>query len=366
MPTQRGLMMNPAAIAKHGRNLLSMVEINANRLIGRELVPIETDTIAIEPSSACNLKCVFCAYPKKDSPKISMKNDRFADYVGQAVAMGYRRFHLTPSTGDIFMDRHIFDKFKLLEELPGVLEYMFYTNFTIADADDIARLLTLKKARSIFLSVYGHDRDSFMKIAKASAKVYRRLLTNLETLLALPNRRPGVFEIAIRSTRDMPRGAATDLLKLLDRCKAAGIPVRRSRLYHSWGGKITPDDVKGLAIDVIDARKIYKSGACTLLFTGVQIMATGLVHACACIDVDAELQIGDLNEKPLREIISANNPVYMKLIEEQQRSVFPEVCQSCGFYKSIYHTRSRYRKDAISTCSIDEYKAILEDKVAAV
>ena len=96
------------------------MEINANRLIGREMVPMRTDILAIEPTSACNLKCSFCAYVKKDSPKISMKNDRFADYVGQAVAMGYRRFHLTPNTGDIFMDRRIFDKLAFLEEHPEV------------------------------------------------------------------------------------------------------------------------------------------------------------------------------------------------------------------------------------------------------
>ena len=90
------------------------MEINANRLIGREMVPMRTDILAIEPTSACNLKCSFCAYVKKDSPKITMKNDRFADFVGQAVAMGYRRFHLTPNTGDIFMDKSVAAELKRL------------------------------------------------------------------------------------------------------------------------------------------------------------------------------------------------------------------------------------------------------------
>src|ERR1700733_6408389 len=79
-----GFPMNPALIVRHGRNLVSAMEINANRLIGREMVPMRTDTLAIEPTSACNLKCRFCAYEKKESPKLSMKNDRFADYIGQA------------------------------------------------------------------------------------------------------------------------------------------------------------------------------------------------------------------------------------------------------------------------------------------
>jgi MoaA/NifB/PqqE/SkfB family radical SAM enzyme len=354
--------MNPAVYARRGRNLLSMVEINYNRLIGREIVPIQPEFLSIEPTSVCNLKCVFCAYVKKDSPKISMKNDRFADYIEQAVAMGYRRFKLTPSTGDIFMDRHIFDKLMFLEEHPGVEEYQFYTNFTILDAEEIARLVSLKKLKYMIISVYGHDCESFVKIAKGTNKVYQRLLANLEILLPLVEQRSGVLEIAIRSARNMPRTPDTDLLKLLSRYKAAGIPVRPSHLYHSWGGKITSEDLEGIAIDVTDSSKIYKKGACALLFTGVQIMATGLVHACACVDVDASLKIGDLNERPLREILSTRNPLYVEIIDEQQRGMFRQVCRDCGFYKSIYHSRSQYRKESIPTSSIADFKVALDAK----
>jgi hypothetical protein len=191
------------------------------------------------------------------------------------------------------------------------------------------------------------------------------LLTNLETLFPLLDQRAGVLAIAIRSTRDMPRTPETDLLKLLERYKAAGISVKPSQLYHSWGGKITADDLKGLAIDVMDSSKIYKNGACSLLFTGVQIMATGLVHACACVDVNASLTIGDLNERPLRDILSSRNPLYTELIEEQQNGQFRDVCRECGFYKSIYHSRSQDRKEQIPIRSIAEFKTALDAKSEA-
>jgi MoaA/NifB/PqqE/SkfB family radical SAM enzyme len=359
-----GLAMNPNVIARHARNLVSAVEIKTNRLFGRELVPMRTDTLAIEPTSACNLKCCFCAYVKKDSPKISMQNARFADYIEQAIALGYCRFHLTPNTGDIFMDRHIFEKLDFLEQHPSVADYQFYTNFTILDADEIARLVTLKKLKSMTISIYGHDLESFVKVGGSTAKVYRRLLRNLEMMLPLVKQLSCVLNVAIRSTRDMPRGAETDLLKLLERYKANGISVKRSQLYHSWGGKITPDDLKGLEIDVMDSASIYKNGACSLLFTGIQIMATGLVHACACIDVNASLQIGDLNTQPLSEILSTKNQQYMDLIAEQQRGEFREVCQGCAFYRSIYHQRSQDRRESIPMRSIAEYKAYLDTKTA--
>lgn len=339
-----------------------MVEINANRRMGREIVPIETGSLGIEPTSTCNLKCVFCAYDKKESPKVSMKTGLFAEYIEQAVGMGYRRFYLTPSTGDIFMDRGIFAKLQLLEEHPGVDEYLFYTNFTVLDADDIVRLVKLKKLKFMTISVYGHDCESFVRITKSTNKVYQRLLTNLETLLPLLDQRSGKFEIGVRSTRDIPRRPTTDLLKLLARYTAAGIRVKRLQLYHSWGGKVSAMDLQGLAMDVMDPSKIYKNGACSLLFTGAQIMATGVVHACACVDADASLVIGDLKQQPLHEILSSRNQRYTELIEEQQRGSFRPVCQNCSFYRSIYHTRSQYRKDGIPTRSIAEFMKVLDAK----
>jgi len=358
--------MNPALLALSAKKVLSMAEINFNRAIGHQCIPVQDDLIGIETTSVCNLNCCFCAYGKKASPKITMKDDFFIDCITQAVELGYRRFILTPNTGDVFMDRHFLQRLRFLEEHPGVKEYTFYTNFTIPRPKDIERLTGLTKLRLPTISIYGHDRDTFVAIAKATDVVYKRLLTNLEILLGLmkAKRLPFEFNIALRSTRHLPGMQETDLLRLLDRFRQAGIDVRISRVYHDWGGRVTAEDTKGLDLDVADSALTYKKGACALLFTGVQIMATGVVHACSCVDVDAILKIGDLNEKPLREIVSTANPSYMALIEEQERGEFRSVCQACGFYKSIYHMRSMYRKDGIPIQSIDEFKARLDVKNA--
>ena len=91
-------------------------------------------------------------------------------------------------------------------------------------------------------------------------------------------------------------------------------------------------------------------------------MADGIVNGCGVKDPEASLRIGDLNEKPLREIISTRNPAYMKLIEEQQNGKFRSVCQNCDYYKSVYHVRSIYRKGLVQTQSIAEFKARLDAK----
>jgi hypothetical protein len=86
-------------------------------------------------------------------------------------------------------------------------------------------------------------------------------------------------------------------------------------------------------------------------------MATGIVNGCACRDVDATLRLGDLNETPLRDVISSRNPRYMALIEQQQKGDFQPICRSCDMYASIYHKSSAYRRGGIELESIDEFKA---------
>jgi sulfatase maturation enzyme AslB (radical SAM superfamily) len=353
--------MNPAVVAKSAKNVLRALEINFNRLAGHEFVPKARDRLNIETSSICNLKCRFCAYDKKQSAKISMKNEFFVDCVTQALDLGYRKFELTPCTGDVFMDRHIFGKLEFLDNNPDVVSYDFFTNFTIPKQRQVEHLARLQKLSSLFISIYGHDLETFIAITRSTDKVYRRLVSNLQTLLGLLDQKKFSLGLGIRSTRDMPRHPVSELMTVLERFEAAGIRVRRSEaVYNNWGGYITGDDVKGLAMAITGSDAVYKYGACERLFTSVQIMATGIVNACACRDVDATLRIGDLNEKPLREILSTRNQVYMDLIEEQQRGEFRPVCRSCDYYKSIYHKRSMHRRNATELQSIEEFKVGLD------
>jgi MoaA/NifB/PqqE/SkfB family radical SAM enzyme len=348
--------MNPFVIAKSAKNALSKVEINVNRMMGRELVPVETTILNIETSSLCNLECVFCAYVKKHSPKISMKDAFFQNCVEQAVGMGFTQFELTPCTGDVFMDRHIFNKFQFLDDHSDVDAYRFFTNFTIPNRSKVERLLSLKKLKNLTVSIYGHDLTSFIAITKSTETVYNRLVTNLKTLLELLDQKKFNLDIGIRTTNDAPRKPVSEVMELLERFRERGVRPRRAHVYNNWGGFVTQADVAGLDIAVTSGDTMYKGGACAHLFTTYQIMATGIVNGCACRDVDASLRIGDLNEAPLHKILSPDNPTYMALIEEQQRGEFRPVCKSCDYYKSIYHMRMSRRKDGSQFQNIEEFK----------
>lgn len=339
------------------RNALVRLEIAANRLLGREFIPDGAGIFHIETSGACNLKCRFCAYEKKSAPKVSMPNELFFDCVSQAVELGYTRFDLTPSTGDVFMDKRVFEKFAYLDAHPDVEEYAFFTNLTIPKPETLAKLMALKKLRQLTISVYGHDVRSFIAITKSTEQMYRRLVSNLETLLALRDQWKFDVAVGFRSTFDVPDDDASELMQALARYREAGIPVRPSHgVYNNWGGYITQADVAGLDMHITSTELTYKHGACVKLFDSVQVMASGVVNACACRDVDATLRIGDARTERLADVLSTRNAEYMRIIEEQQKGQFRPVCASCDFYKSIYHQRSEYRRSKQPMQTLGQFK----------
>jgi uncharacterized Fe-S cluster-containing radical SAM superfamily protein len=348
--------MNLRLLGKRLRNVLIGGEIFVNRMLGREFIPAELGAFNIETSSACNLKCKFCAYEKKESPRVNMSNDMFHDCVRQALALGFTRFNLTPCTGDVFMDKHALEKLAYLDSHPQVTGYTFYSNLTIPAHDQLMRLMGLGKLEHLTISVYGHDEESFIAITKSTPKIYRRLLANLNTVLANADRWPFPVSIGFRSTFDVPAEDSSELMRLLAKFKKAGIGVHPSHgIYNNWGGYITQEDVAGLNMHIQSSEPIVKSGACVKLFDAVQIMATGVVNACSCRDVDATLRIGEIQKTPLGEIISAKNVEYMRIIDEQQAGKFRPVCANCDYYRSIYHQPTNYRRDNVPTQTLEEY-----------
>ncbi len=345
---------------KSVRNWRNALLVQRNRRARREFIPGPRKALSIETSSICNLDCCFCAYPKKQSARVVMDGDFFRNCMSQALDLGYDEFDLTPCTGDVFMDRHLFDKLDFLENEARVRSYGFFTNFTIPKPSHIEALARFRKMGAPAISIYGHDLATFKAITKSTDTVYFRLVRNLELLLRQQEKHGFKSFFIFHTGADSLRGRTSEVIALLDRFKQAGSAVSMQKgLYNNWGGYVTNDDVKHLPIRIVGPDVVRKDGACVRLFTAIQIMASGIVNGCACRDADATLRLGDLHETPLRDIVSARNPIYMALIEEQQNGEFRPVCRSCDFYTSIYHKSLSYAGTSLQT--LKEFKASLPE-----
>ncbi len=314
------------------------------KLIGHEFVPVR-NRITIEPSGYCNLACKFCAYRKKDAGHVIMPDEKFANYIDQAVEIGFREFSLTSSSGEIFFDKNVSWKLDYLDNHPLVGSYSFYTNFVLPDERMIDKLLVLKKLVWLGFSIYGHDAESFMRITGKPRKQYDKLVENLNLISEKSDPSREFMEIHIRTDASFkwrPKDGITD--NSSDLIKAMYWAVNKGGakwldnflVYDNWGGMVTEEDVIDLDLELSDGSYLPKVGACILLFDEPMIFADGFVNACACRGVDRSLVIGDLNETSLAQILSSNNTTYHNIIDQHQKNNYPNTCKDCMVYRSVY------------------------------
>ena len=314
------------------------------KLIGHEFVPVR-QRLTIEPSGYCNLACKFCAYRKKEIGRVVMPNEDFADYIDQATELGFTEISLTSSSGEIFFDKEASWKLDYLENHPLVDHYQFYTNLVLPDEDLMERIFAWKKLSWLGISIYGHDAESFMRITGKPKKQYDMLVDNLNRIADTKGGGKDLMEIHLRTDRSFawhPNDGigpdTSDLTKAMYRAVTEGGVkwLENFELYDSWGGMVTDEDIADLDIELSDGSYLPKVGACILLFDEPMIFADGGVNACACRGVDRSLQIGDLKKSSLKQILSTDNETYHGIINRHQKNDYPETCQDCVVYRSVY------------------------------
>ncbi|MBM08581.1 MAG: hypothetical protein CMF69_03265 [Magnetovibrio sp.] len=348
------------------RSVGNFAAISRGRFLKRTYVPEPRSAISIETSQRCNLACRFCAYPKRGPGKF-MTLATFQEAVQQALHYGSHEFWLTPMLGEIFADQKWSEKFRYLENELGVQKFGFFTNFILPSPGQILHLCDYKKLSSLHISIYGHDLNSFVAITRRPKAQYDRLINNLEALgdIISSNKFSCDIHFSMRTLGGISAATIpnTPLVVLLKKLKDMGnVTFIVSTDFDNWGGTVTEEDTKEIATGLIDGRGIYMFGACHLLFSTPQISANGDVRACACRDVDGSLTIGNIYSEPLREIHSWSNPVFRRIVDEQQSGQYGKNCRSCSMYRSVYDHRPAHNTPRWPIVSLVEAKKVLQQK----
>jgi len=287
----------------------------------------------VEGTNICNAACAFCAYPQMERKKRTMPMADFERVVGQYLAMGGHHVSLTPIVGDPFVDKHLFERLELLMALPQVSGISFYTNAILMGPEKSERLLRYADKLHVHVSWGGFDAatwNAVMGVEKFEA-ARDAVLAFLELKERTGSRIR--FTLALRCPASSCRG---ELYERLEEYREQGlVEIAGMDDYDSWAGRIAPEALA--KVGLVPRRMPYKRGACELLFTKPVVLADGRVNACACRDVEAELIVGDVREKPLGEIWAG--PEISELIERHERGDYPDVCRRCTYFVSVYNSR---------------------------
>ena len=330
----------PAGSKQWIRAALDVVDIEYHHLFRRRAIRARLDVLRriprglhVEGTNVCNAECVFCAYPMMQRRKQTMSMEDFRELVADYVAMGGRSVSLTPIVGDTFVDKHLFERLDHLMDIERVTGISFYTNAILMTRVKCERLMRYAPKLHLHVSWGGFDRETWNTIMGV-----RKFEQARDAVLAF-------LDVKQRSGSDMrftlalrcPASACTgELWERLDAERRAGrIEIADMPDYDSWAGMIAPEALREVGLR---PRKMpYKRGACELLFTKPVVLANGDVNACACRDVEAELVVGNLEQKPLSEIWAGSE--IDELIERHERGDYPDVCQRCTYFVSVYNSR---------------------------
>lgn len=288
----------------------------------------------IEGTNTCNAKCTFCAYPQMERPKQVMPLEDFCHAIDQYVAMGGKHVGITPIVGDPFVDPYIFDRLDDLYRRPQIEGFHFYTNAILMKPKTIDRLLQYGDRLTIFVSWGGFDRHTYK--ALMGVDYFDLVSRNIAAFVeAKQHTQSGTrLTIALRCPPANFHGELWNQFRAWENQGLIGMEGHNME-YDSWGGKVSDSALQSVGLS--PRPKPYKRGACELLYMKPVILADGRVNACACRDVEAELIVGDLKTDSLKDIW--NGGEIDKLIQRHERGDFPEVCQRCTWYVSIYNPR---------------------------
>ena len=325
---------------------LNQVKMKYNKLIGNQEIPDILNNINIEISSKCNLGCKFCGYTKRnlnDHPHTIMSDIDFENNIKECEVLGYENIGLSPVSGDIFMDKHINNKFEILEN-SNIKGYYFFTNFIPIQKSSIDKLFLFKKLNFIGISIYGHDLESFEKVTDSNKVSYYRLVENLQYLYQNLLKVNNNFVISLDQrdridfNLDQDNSELSQIIKKILKLEYHNISYEFETNYNNWGGLIKDEDIKDLNIR-LNKPNHKKVGSCSLLYSRLIIGANNTVNACACRDANYSLRIGNTKTESLKSILSIKNKKYLEIIDNHEKEKYPSICKDCDFYTSIYSSK---------------------------
>lgn len=108
--------------------------------------------VICETVNSCNLDCIICAYSLQQRPRTLMPMDLFEKVLDDYSAMGGGAISLTPTVGDVLLDRRLAKRMDAIRRHPEIRAVSFTTNAVLASlgTEMNSRLLSPGYAASTF------------------------------------------------------------------------------------------------------------------------------------------------------------------------------------------------------------------------
>lgn len=285
----------------------------------REAVPLAMPlSMYIDPSSACNYRCVFCPHSKDKSVlSASMDLASFTKIISDIKSMGRLKTCNLFSYGEPLLNPLTPTFLKLAVDNGIAEKYVITTNASLLN-EQTARQLVDNGLSFLRVSIYGASTRTYRERTGSKADI-EQILSNLRFL---------------KRYRDQVGGALSIAVKMLD----SGDPEENDAFLKSFGAYgdecfLEPlhnwhdDEGRYAAVLPLSQRQV-----CPYPFYTLVVHADLAVSVC-CPDWNKKILVGDLKTQSLADIWHGEK------IFAVQRSLLAGdysnlgVCAGCSFYK---------------------------------
>jgi molybdenum cofactor biosynthesis enzyme MoaA len=137
--------------------------------------------LAIEIINQCNFSCYFCAVSYKKESLQQITVDEIESLSKDIEELGISFIKLTPSRGEIFMHKDVYEILSILTNISTVKTIQFHTNFSLVNFDKLYNSNIVIKKLNINVSHYGSKGlEEFLFQTKKTKKDYFLVEKNIE------------------------------------------------------------------------------------------------------------------------------------------------------------------------------------------
>ncbi len=268
--------------------------------------------LVVEITNACNLECTFCARTTEMTrPIVHMKREMFEKLIlgniPELETVGLN------GLGEPFCHPHLFDYIRFARK-HGV-GVAISTNCTLLD-EKRSRMLLETKIDHVTLAIDGISPEEYESV-RVGGK-FQAVVENAKRFIRMKRATHSKTFVVVQCI------AMTETRKHLQNVRDfwadAGPDALRIRQLTHTGNK-REDNV------YVNGR-----GRCYWLWAEPMILSNGTVVPC-CQDVDAKLPLGNLDDKPLREILNGERMQELRQTHiAGKRSTIP-LCENCNMYQ---------------------------------
>jgi radical SAM protein with 4Fe4S-binding SPASM domain len=277
-------------------------------------VPKVPSNIHIELTNHCNMNCIMCARDSLTRKKGYMDFKLFKKMVDEGCKYDFSNLQLN-RYGEPLLHPGVFEMVKYAKE-KGCKNVGFITNGQLLDEKKAIEAVEYGLDYIIF-SIDSINKERYEKIRGAGAK-FETVIENVDRLIDLKKAR------GLDKPRILINAVAMEMTK--DEIK---------EMQDYWQNKVdkvnilpcyTYEDIDDLSFN----KKDKKTHACEFFWKRLIVMWDGSTTVC-CVDINRELNFGDVNKERIADIWNGENLKRLREIHINHEFEKLPVCNQCEF-----------------------------------